>query len=302
MLLHAHAHAQLVAADTVGASSICLSTHAYSLAAPCRKFVTWKAFKVGPRWNILAPFLLDGFAVSLRTFTVIGVIMASTGVLARINAVSQAAHEIIRQLWIFLFQFVECINISNQAIMATALGLKQYEYAFQVAKRHLIYAVAIVSTVAVAVVLQQHWLLGRFTRDAVIIATASTAIPLVAAAFPLDAVSSILDGTLTAAGQAKWTAINTTVTAGFTLVALLGAERLITMSLLRVWLFLKTMTVLRLPMLIQRTFLSADSPFSKSSRVQAQLAPAGEAERTAAQAVPIPGQEDMTHEVAERAA
>ena len=264
--------------------------------------MTWKAFKVGPRWNILAPFLLDGFAVSLRTFTVIGVIMASTGVLARINAVSQAAHEIIRQLWIFLFQFVECINISNQAIMATALGLKQYEYAFQVAKRHLIYAVAIVSTVAVAVVLQQHWLLGRFTRDAVIIATASTAIPLVAAAFPLDAVSSILDGTLTAAGQAKWTAINTTVTAGFTLVALLGAERLITMSLLRVWLFLKTMTVLRLPMLIQRTFLSADSPFSKSSRVQAQLAPAGDAERTAAQAVPIPGQEDMTHEVAERAA
>ena len=100
--------------------------------ACCRGFITWPAFRVGPKWKILRPFLADGLSVSVRTLTVIGVIMTSTGVLARISAVSQAAHEILRNLWIFLFQFVEGINISNQSIVATALGAKEYDYAFEV--------------------------------------------------------------------------------------------------------------------------------------------------------------------------
>ena len=210
---------------------------------------------------MLKTFLADGFAVSVRTLMVIGVIMSSTSVLARIDSITQAAHEIIRQMWIFLFQFVECINISNQSIVATALGEQDYGYALQVVKRHLVYAIAIVSVMAVALMTQQSLLVGCFTSDATVMAMAATTIPLVAAAFPLDATSSILDGTLTAAGQATWTAKNTTVSSGMTLALLWGAERMMTLSLLWVWVFLKLMTVLRLPLLLHRCFRSESSPF-----------------------------------------
>jgi Na+-driven multidrug efflux pump len=222
----------------------------------CRGFITWDKFKVGPKWAVLKPFLTQGFAVSIRTLTVIGVIMSSTSVLARIGAVSQASHEILRQLWIFLFQFVECINISNQSIVATALGAKDFAYAFQVVKRHLLYAVAIVSVVALLVLAFQVQLTCLFTRDAAVIAMVATTMPLLTAFFPFDAMSSILDGTLTAAGQATWTAKNATVGTLATFAILTCAEKMTQMSVLKVWMCLKMMTVFRLPLLVHRTFQS----------------------------------------------
>ena len=199
--------------------------------------------------------------MSVRTVTVIGVIMSSTSVLARVDSAAQAAHEIIRQLWILLFQFVECINISNQAIVATALGARDYPYALAVVKRHIVYAISIVSAIAAICLALQTHIVGLFTADAVVIAAALTTIPLVTACFPLDAVSSLLDGTLTAAGQAKWTATNATVGSFATFLVLVWAEQVTAMSVLRVWMCLKLMTVFRLPLVIHRTFFSSASPF-----------------------------------------
>ena len=136
----------------------------------------------------------------------------------------------------------------------------------QVVKRHLLYAVAIISVVAVAMYTQQALVIGWFTRDAAVLAMAATALPLVAAFFPLDAVSSILDGTLTAAGQAKWTAKNTTFGAVVTFTMLNVAERSMQLSLVWVWVFLKLMTLLRLPMMLHRTFLSENSPFGIAAK------------------------------------
>lgn len=231
-------------------------SNAQKRAASCRGFITWDAFKVGPKWAVLKPFLTQGVAVSVRTLTVIGVIMSSTSVLARIDAVSQASHEILRQLWIFLFQFIECINISNQSIVATALGSKDFAYAFQVVKRHLAYAVSIVSVCALLVLTFQVQLASLFTSDAAVIAMVATTMPLLTAFFPLDAMSSILDGTLTAAGQATWTAKNATVGSLATFAILTCADMTTQMTVLKVWMCLKMMTVFRLPLLVHRTFRS----------------------------------------------
>lgn len=193
--------------------------------------------------------------------TVVGVIMASTSVLARVSSISQAAHEIVRQLWILLFQFVECINISNQSIVATAFGQGDKRFALEVVKRHIVYAAGLVSAVVASLLLFQTQLFGLFTSDAAVIGMAGSVFPFVAALFPFDATVSILDGTLTAAGQATWTAKSTTLTSAVVLMSLLSAERFIAMDLLRVWCFLKAMTIIRLPMLLHRVLVSSASPF-----------------------------------------
>ena len=172
----------------------------------------------------------------------------------------------MRQLWILLFQFVECINISNQSIVATAFGAKDPRFALAVVKRHIVYAAGLVSAVVASLLLFQTHLFGLFTTDSAVIGMAASVFPFVAALFPFDATVSILDGTLTAAGQATWTAKSTTVTSAIVLACLLSAERFIAMDLLRVWLFLKSMTLIRLPMLLHRVLVSEASPFNKVLR------------------------------------
>lgn len=73
-------------------------------AAECRGFWSWAEFAKGPQWSVLRPFLKDGSALSLRIIFTLGIVMASSSVLARVNTASQAAHEILRQVWICAFQ------------------------------------------------------------------------------------------------------------------------------------------------------------------------------------------------------
>ena len=97
-------------------------------------------------------------------------------------------------------QFVECINISNQSLASTALGQKDTPYAFEVVKRHLVYATVLIAIMGGLLLTFHQQILGLFTPDSTVVATAWTVLPLVAVALPLDAISTIADGTLTAAG------------------------------------------------------------------------------------------------------
>jgi Na+-driven multidrug efflux pump len=150
--------------------------------------------------EILRPFLRDGFAVSFRTVCMVGLVMASSSIIARVDAMTQAAHEIIRQMWILLYQGVECINISNQALASTALGTNDTSYAVAVVQRHLVYAISITAIAGAVVLTFREQVVSIFTSDSSVIATALTTLPLLVFAFPLDAITAILDGTLTAAG------------------------------------------------------------------------------------------------------
>jgi Na+-driven multidrug efflux pump len=224
----------------------------------------------------LQPFLLQGFAVSFRTVAVMSVIMCSSAILARVDAASQAANEILRQVWIVLFQFVECLNISNQSITAGALGAHDVPYAMAVVKRHLLYAVALFSSAGAVVLACQHQIVSIFTADAMVVATAATTLPLLVACFPLDAVCSMFDGTLTAAGQATWTARTTTYAAIFVVAVMLCAPKLMQMSLFRTWCCAKLMTLLRMPMLVHRVYMSEYSPFADVMRRDKLLSEATE--------------------------
>lgn len=99
-------------------------------------------------------------------------------------------------------QFVESINISNQSLVSTALGEGDHHYALAVLRRHLLYAVTIIAAVGAALFAVQSTVIGLFTSDAAVITAAASALPLLLLAFPIDAVSSLLDGTLIASGCA----------------------------------------------------------------------------------------------------
>lgn len=99
-------------------------------------------------------------------------------------------------------QFVECINISNQSLLSSALGSKDTRYAFSVVKRHLLYSTLIVSVLGALLLVGHEQIIRLFTPDKGVIAAAWSVLPLVVVCFPLDAIGAIADGTLTAAGYA----------------------------------------------------------------------------------------------------
>jgi Na+-driven multidrug efflux pump len=86
----------------------------------CRGFIKLNVLRQGPKWHVLRPFLRDGMAVSLRTMAMLGMIMTSSSLLARVNTASQAAHEIMRQVWIFTFQ----VRSASSAWICSAMQYK----------------------------------------------------------------------------------------------------------------------------------------------------------------------------------
>jgi Na+-driven multidrug efflux pump len=99
--------------DACAAVAMCWRRVTLRLHIYCRGFIKLSVFKEGPKWPVLKPFLRDGAAVSFRTFCTLGLVMGSSSVLARVGTAAQAAHEIVRQVWVFLYQ-VRRIEVSSR--------------------------------------------------------------------------------------------------------------------------------------------------------------------------------------------
>lgn len=161
----------------------------------------------------------------------------------------------------FISQFVECLNISNQTIVSTALGAGQKKYATAVLKRHVAYAVASIVSISSLIFLLRGPVLGLFTSDVSVIREVMTTLPFLFLLFPADAICSMLDGSLTASGQAAWCAQNTIIIS-LCVIGLLTAVRSTgDVSLISVWACLKMLTLVRVPFLVHRALFSAASPF-----------------------------------------
>lgn len=127
--------------------------------------------------------------------------MAASATCVRAGAASQAAFEIIRQVWIISVQLFESLNVATQAMAAGLLGRGERNAARRLLARAA--ALSAASGLAVGAVLcaGSGPIVELFTRDAAVAALAGAAIPLVAFCMPLDALASIMDGGLIAAGQ-----------------------------------------------------------------------------------------------------
>jgi hypothetical protein len=127
--------------------------------------------------------------------------MYASAMCVRLGAASQAAFEVIRQLWIVSIQLFECLNVATQSMAATLLGAGDRAGARALLARANWLSIAVGAGVGAGLLALQAPLVGIFTSDPTVAAMCAAIIPMIALLMPVDAGASIADGGFIAAGQ-----------------------------------------------------------------------------------------------------
>ena len=207
-----------------------------------RKLLVWEHVSRGPpRAAELAPLAKAAAALSVRNVSTMGVIFLGTSMVSAAGAVSLAAHEVLRQLYVVSVQAFSALDVATQSLVASFVGSGDSRSAREVLVRALTMAVAVGGAVGVALALAAESLPAAFTADPAVAAAAAAVIPLVAAFLPVDAAAAVLDGGLLGASDTAWVARSTLAVSAVCLAALLGA-RAVGAGLFGVWAALKTLS------------------------------------------------------------
>lgn len=130
-----------------------------------------------------------------------GIVMYASAMCVRIGAASQAAFEVIRQLWVLSIQLFECLNVATQSMAAGFLGVGDRLAARALLLRATVLSVAVGAGVGVMLLVLQQPLVWVFTADPAVAQMCLGIIPMIALLMPVDAGASIADGGFIAAGQ-----------------------------------------------------------------------------------------------------
>jgi len=172
--------------------------------------------------------------------------MFASGICVRQGAASQAAFEIIRQIWVISVQLFESLNVATQAVAAGFLGKHDRTSACEVLQRAFTLACVIGVAIGVVLFAARQPLVALFTRDTTVAVLAGAIMPVIAVFMPLDAGASIMDGGLIAAGQTN--TLSVIQVAGslvqYAALAVLMANGM--ESVVTVWVVLKVLTLARL--------------------------------------------------------
>jgi putative MATE family efflux protein len=215
-----------------------------------------------PSSQDVTPMLKNGFLLSTRSILAMSILMWSTKLIAGFGAASLAAHEILRQIWVFSNQAFTALDIATQSLVAFYLGSKDTKQAASVFKRTLSLTVIAGMVIMIGLLFGANALPGIFTQDGTVIALVAGVMPLVAIFMPLDAMASVMDGVLLGAQEAGWmskTMIATSVGCGIGLGMAQGGGG-VGWGLLGVWACIKWLTVGRLFGNAWRIFASPKSP------------------------------------------
>lgn len=224
-----------------------------------RKLLVWEHVSAGPpRPAELAPLARAAAALSVRNISTMGVIFLGTSMVSAAGAVSLAAHEVLRQLYVVSVQAFSALDVATQSLVANYIGSGSVRSAREVLARALAVAVAVGGAVGLALALAAGTLPAAFTRDPAVAAAAAAVVPLVAAFMPVDAAAAVLDGALLGASDTAWVARSTLAVSAVCLAALLGA-RAAGAGLFGVWAALKTLSTGRTVAAAVR-FSQADGP------------------------------------------
>lgn len=224
-----------------------------------RRLLVWEHVSGGPpRPRELAPLARAAAALSVRNMSTMGVIFLGTSMVSAAGAVSLAAHEVLRQLYVVSVQAFSALDVATQALVAGHVGAGDARSAREVLARALVVAVAVGGAVGVALALAAGALPRVFTRDPAVAAAAAAVVPLIAAFMPVDAAAAVLDGGLLGASDTAWVARSTLFVSAVCLAALLGA-RAAGAGLFGVWAALKTLSAGRTVAAAVR-FSQADGP------------------------------------------
>ena len=198
-----------------------------------------------PKWSDVAPTLKNGVFLGTRSILAMSMLMWATKLIAGFGAVTLAAHEILRQVWVFSNQAFTCLDIATQSLVAFYLGRNDKASAAAVFRRTLSLTLVAAVVIFGALMISKDAIPGVFTRDSAVIAKCAMVIPLIAAFMPLDAAASVMDGVLLGSQQAEWMSRTMIVTAACCAVGLTVGQRA-GWGLLATWVVIKFLTVGRL--------------------------------------------------------
>lgn len=224
-----------------------------------RKLLVWEHVSQGPpKAAELAPLARAAAALSVRNMSTMGVIFLGTSMVSAAGAVSLAAHEVLRQLYVVSVQAFSALDVATQSLVANFVGSGDPRSAREVLMRALVVSVVVGGGVGLALAAAANSLPAAFTSDPAVAAAATAVVPLVAAFMPVDAAAAVLDGGLLGASDTAWVARSTLVVSAVCLAALLGA-RSVGAGLFGVWAALKTLSTGRTVAAAVR-FSMADGP------------------------------------------
>lgn len=198
-----------------------------------------------PKWVDVAPTLRNGLLLSTRSLSAMSVVLFATQFVASFGPVASAAHEILRQIWVFSNQAFTSLDIATQSLVAYCLGRDDRASAAAVFKRTVVLAIGVAFLLTIALMIGRTALPSIFTKDAAVIGQVSIVMPLIAMLMPVDATSSVMDGVLLGSQEAAWLSRTMFLTS---LVAALGLMicKSFNLGLLAIWASIKMLSVGRL--------------------------------------------------------
>lgn len=219
-----------------------------------------------PPQSELLSLLGAGVSLSSRNIISMWVILFATTTLSGLGPITLAAHEILRQVWIFAIQAFSALDIATQTLVAAYKGQHLHAKAFEVIKRTLQLGSITGLVIGTAMVIGAAALPSVFTSDPQVIAMAQRVFPVLAVYLPFDACASILDGSLLGAGDTGYLGRTMLVTGTCSFVALNLVGRAGRLDLLTVWLSIKVLTLGRVLFGAARIF-GQQSPLRAKARI-----------------------------------
>ena len=147
-----------------------------------------------PSWREVTPFLNVGWALLIRTLSLIGALTAATAVATRVGVVEVAAHQVAAQLWLFLALVIDALAIAGQALVARFVGEGRPEDARMVSDRLLAMGLLVGVALGVGFWAARGVLAAAFSDDPAVVATVLAVFPFVALMQPLNGVVFVWDG------------------------------------------------------------------------------------------------------------
>lgn len=163
-----------------------------------------------PVWDEMRRLLVIGRDLVIRTSALVGVLVLSTSVAARVSAATVAGHQIALTLFTFLALMVDALAITAQALIGTRLGGGDVDGAVAVSRRLLRIGAGVGLVIGGLVAASAPFLPHVFTADDAVADRATVALLFLGVLQVPAGIAFVLDGVLMGASDfrfLKWTTL-----------------------------------------------------------------------------------------------
>ena len=193
-------------------------------------------------WSAVRPLVEAGAALSTRTLSSLSAVTFATSTAALLGTTVVAAHEIVRQLWLFHVLALQSLGVAGQTLVAKHLARRQGSRAVGAVDRLLFLGLVAGMSTCGILVLGGSNLVDLFTADASVRDLARSVVPLVGVLQPLVATVFVMDAALIGARENVWVA-RTMVASAALAWAGLSVVRHLGLGLHWIWLSLHLMVL-----------------------------------------------------------